>query len=170
MLLALVVSACLTLPAHSHIVDPFRAPPCDRCAGNRGLDLAVTAGQSVSAGLDGIVWFAGQVGGRNYVVVRAARNRRMRVTYGGLASIDVVKGQRLARGTSLGTSADALFFGVRIGDRYVDPLSLVARTSPSGFGPDSRDTDATAATDSRPSAVPRFRLTLGPAHHSLCAS
>ena len=166
MLASLVTAVCLVLPSGATVTDPFRAPPCDRCAGNRGLDLAVAAGQSVAAGLDGTVWFAGQVAGRNYVVVRAANDRRVRVTYGGLASIDVEKGQRLTRGTSLGASTDALFLGVRIGDRYIDPMMLTSRSATATTTPSGESGTAHPP----PVATPRFRITLGSAHGAMPAN
>ncbi|MFM7046363.1 MAG: peptidoglycan DD-metalloendopeptidase family protein [Actinomycetota bacterium] len=160
MFVSLVTAVCLVLPSGATVTDPFRAPPCDRCAGNRGLDLAVVAGQPVTAGLDGTVWFAGKVAGRNYVVVRAARDQRVRVTYGGLASIDVESGQRVARGTPLGVSTDALFVGVRIGDRYVDPMTLASR----GGAHAPPQSGEPGATHSDRAVIPRFRITLGTAH------
>ena len=80
MLLAAIATVCLAMPAHTHVIDPFRAPPCDRCAGNRGMELATSAGTDVRAATNGIVTFAGQVGGRNYVVVRASAETMPLVT------------------------------------------------------------------------------------------
>lgn len=159
-LLAFVASACLVLPSHSHVVDPFRPPPCDRCAGNRGLDLATTPGSAVGAGVSGTVTFAGQVGGRLYVVVRSAHDRRLRVTYGGLATVSVRRGERVAQGQPVGTTADTLFFGTRVGERYVDPLSLASRAG----------TGQTASAGSRVPAEPRFRITLVPVGWAACAT
>ncbi|MFZ9843947.1 MAG: murein hydrolase activator EnvC family protein [Ilumatobacteraceae bacterium] len=146
------------MPAHTHVIDPFRAPPCDRCAGNRGLDLATTAGTDVRAATNGTVTFAGLVAGRNYVVVRASADRRVRVTYGGLASVAVEQGQVVRTGESLGTASDTLFFGVRIGDRHVDPATFTrsAKATPAG------------AANETP-ARPRFRITLGTAPARACA-
>ncbi|MFM8417733.1 MAG: peptidoglycan DD-metalloendopeptidase family protein [Actinomycetota bacterium] len=145
MIAAFAVAACLVLPSGAQVVDPFRAPECDRCAGNRGLELAVVPDSPLAAGLSGVVTFAGQVGGRNYVVVRAASDARVRVTYGGLAAISVSRGDRVVRGEHLGRVATDLFLGVRIGERYVDPLTMVMNSAPGRHG----------------SAAPRFRVTLG---------
>ena len=151
---ALATTVCLVLPVHTHVVDTFRAPPCDRCAGNRGLDLATTPGQAVGAGTDGLVTFAGQVGGHNYVVVRTRADARLRLTYGGLATIAVRRGDAVALGDMLGYATDSLFFGVRRGERHVDPQPYVGR--PSGAWPESR-------------ARPRFRITLGAPPLGNCA-
>ena len=162
MLLAALTTLCLALPAHTHVLDPFRAPPCDRCAGNRGLDLATTPGTEVRVATNGTVTFAGLVAGRTYVVVRANADRRVRVTYGGLATLAVARGHAVAQGESLGTAADTLFYGVRVGDRHVDPLSFT-RASPESATP-------VATLAQAPLTVrPRFRITLGVAPARACA-
>ena len=152
--LAAVATVCLAMPAHTHVIDPFRAPPCDRCAGNRGVELATSAGTDVRVATNGVVTFAGQVGGRNYVVVRASADRRLRVTYDGLAALAVARGDAVSTGKSLGTTADTLFFGVRVGDRHVDPA------------PFTRAAPATNATPpaSRSGAVPDAPVQIGRAH------
>ena len=162
MLLAALTTLCLTLPAHTHVLDPFRAPPCDRCAGNRGLDLATTPGTAVRAATNGTVTFAGLVAGRTYVVVRANADRRVRVTYGGLATLAVARGHAVAQGESLGTAADTLFYGVRVGDRHVDPLSFT-RASPESATP------AASLAQAPLTVRPRFRITLGVAPARACA-
>ena len=153
------------MPAHTHVIDPFRAPPCDRCAGNRGMELATSAGTDVRAATNGIVTFAGQVGGRNYVVVRASADRRVRVTYGGLAALAVARGDAVSTGKSLGTAADTLFFGVRVGDRHVDPAPFTrAAPATNAASPASR---RGAAPDA--AVRPRFRITLGSAPAPACS-
>ena len=160
------------MPAHTHVIDPFRAPPCDRCAGNRGVELATSAGTDVRAATHGVVTFAGQVGGRNYVVVRASADRRVRVTYGGLAALAVARGDAVSTGKSLGTAADTLFFGVRVGDRHVNPAPFT-RAAP-GANATPHATNATPPA-SRSGAVPdapvrpRFRITLGSAPAPACS-
>jgi hypothetical protein len=156
MLLAIVTSVCLSLPAHSHTIDTFRPPPCDRCAGNRGLDLATTPGGAITAGLHGTVTFSGQVGGRLYVVVRSAHDRHLRVTYGGLAEVSVQRGQSVVRGQRVGIAAEVLFVGTRVGERYVDPRTFVDATR------------SNEPTEARPRAEPRFRITLVPVGRAAC--
>lgn len=166
MLLAFVASACLALPSHSHVIDAFRPPQCDRCAGNRGLELATNAGDAVRAGLTGTVTFSGRVAGRLYLVVRSSYDQRLRVTYGGLATVSVQRGDRVVRGQRVGTASDTLFFGTRVGERYVDPLSLVSRGNPEpGATSEPRDSSA-----QRRPAEPRFRITLVPLGWSTCAT
>ncbi|MFZ9191938.1 MAG: peptidoglycan DD-metalloendopeptidase family protein [Ilumatobacteraceae bacterium] len=135
-MIALVVAACLSLPANATVIDGFRAPSCPRCAGNRGIEYAF-ASPTVSAGAPGQVVFAGAVGGRNYVVLRHANDPRVRITYGRLATIAVQLGDEVQVGATLGQASGVLYLGVRVGRIYVDPQS------------------------SGSSATPRFRTTLG---------
>ena len=159
MLSTIALGVCLALPSNATVIDPFRAPECARCAGNRGIEYAVPANAVVRSGLRGEVVFVGMVANVRYVVVRASADPRVRVTYGGLADVVVVQGEELRRGDALGTmgesdargSGDArgiarLHLGVRVGDEYMDPL-VVARGS---------------------AAKPRFRVTLGRGPTSSC--
>ncbi|MFM2113110.1 MAG: hypothetical protein RL643_68 [Actinomycetota bacterium] len=159
MLSTIALGVCLALPSNATVIDPFRAPECARCAGNRGIEYAVPANAVVRSGLRGEVVFVGMVANVRYVVVRASANPQVRVTYGGLADVVVEQGEVLRRGDALGTmgesdargSGDArgtarLHLGVRVGDEYMDPL-VVARGS---------------------AAKPRFRVTLGRGPTSSC--
>lgn len=159
MLSTIALGVCLALPSNATVIDPFRAPECARCAGNRGIEYAVPANAVVRSGLRGEVVFVGMVANVRYVVVRASADPRLRVTYGGLADVVVTQGEVLRRGDALGTmgesdargSGDArgiarLHLGVRVGDEYMDPL-VVARGS---------------------AAKPRFRVTLGRGPTSNC--
>ena len=165
MLSTIALGVCLALPSNATVIDPFRAPECARCAGNRGIEYAVPANAVVRSGLRGEVVFVGMVAKVRYVVVRASADPRVRVTYGGLADVVVSQGEELRRGDALGTmgesdargsgdergSGDArgiarLHPGVRVGDEYMDPL-VVARGS---------------------AAKPRFRVTLGRGPTSNC--
>lgn len=160
-MLALVASVCLVLPSGASIVDAFRAPECERCAGNRGIEYAVVTGTPVVSGLRGSVTFAGHVAGRNYVVVRAAADSRVRVTYGGLATVSVARGDMLRTGDALGTAGATLHVGMRVGETYVDPRG-------SAHGGSGRAAPQSVA---KSAARPRFRVTLGtvPAPAQACA-
>ena len=115
MLSTIALGVCLALPSNATVIDPFRAPECARCAGNRGIEYAVPANAVVRSGLRGEVAFVGMVANVRYVVVE--------------------QGEVLRRGDALGTmgGSDArgtarLHLGVRVGDEYMDPL-VVARGS-----------------------------------------
>ena len=111
-------------PVDAPIVDHFRPPPAKWAAGNRGIDYETPAGTPVKAAEEGRVEFAGQVGGTLHVVVRHPDG--LRTSYSFLATITVVEGQTVARGTTVGIAGDSLHFGVRSGDTYIDP-ELVLR-------------------------------------------
>lgn len=147
---ALLTAICLVLPVGAPVLDPYREPACERCAGNRGIEFATRPGVTVTAGAGGVVTFVGPVGGRLYVVLRAAADSRVRVTYGGLAGVSVGTGDTVARGDPLGSAGDVLFVGTRVGERHVDPLTMAAR-------PERSD-----RTGPSPTALlrPRFPVTL----------
>jgi len=113
-------------PVRGKVVDGFRAPACQRCAGHRGVTIATTTGSPVRAVAPGVIVFVGQVARVQYVVEDIGRGAR--VTYGrlGLSSVDI--GATVFAGQSLGVSSDHLYLGVRIHGSYVNPLQFL------GFG------------------------------------
>lgn len=115
---------CLRPPVDAPVVDPFRAPACPYCAGNRGIEYAPSPGSAVVAAAAGTISFAGVVAGIRYVVVD--HDGRWRTTYGKLATIAVRVGVRVAAGDVVGTTTEALYFGLRDGDAYVDPAPSLA--------------------------------------------
>lgn len=121
------------VPAQAQVVDPFRAPACERCPGNRGVEFAVarTGGDgatAVKALRDGEVSFAGAVARTAYVVQRVAPG--VLITYGRLLRPAVERGNRVSRGDTIGWALDRLYIGVRIGGRYVDPRVGLAAAAP----------------------------------------
>ena len=119
-------------PVDGPVVRGFQAPAFAYGPGHRGIDFAATAGTPVRASGDGVVAFAGSVAGSLHVVV--AHNGNLRTTYAFLAGVSVSAGDRVTRGQVVGTAgatgpgheAGGLHFGVRLGDRYVDPQRLFA--------------------------------------------
>jgi hypothetical protein len=115
-------------PVDGPIVDRFR-PPADRYGpGNRGVDFRTAPGEYVRASGDGEVVFAGQVGGSRHVVVLHADG--LRTSYSYLATVDVRRGDRVRRGDPVGSAGYELHFGVRAGDRYLDPEPLLYGAEP----------------------------------------
>jgi len=122
-------------PVEGEITQAFRAPAFAYGPGHRGVDFAAALGTPVRAAADGIVAFAGSVAGSLHVVVAHDGGRTggaltaLRTTYAFLAGIAVREGDRLARGQVVGTAGSTgplheesgLHFGVRLGDRYLDP-------------------------------------------------
>lgn len=112
------------------VVAGFDPPDQPWGSGHRGVDLRGLPGQPVLAALSGTVAFAGSIAGRGVVVVDHGARR---TTYEPVLSW-VEVGQRILAGQPLGALAQAgshcapaacLHWGLREGERYLDPLSLV---------------------------------------------
>lgn len=118
-------------PVPGAVARPFVAPRSRYGAGHRGVDFAAAPGTAVHAANGGEVTFAGSVAGSLHVVV--AHSGGLRTSYSFLASISVRRGQTVARGEVVGTAGGddgehlgVVHFGLRVGDRYVDPMALFA--------------------------------------------
>lgn len=115
---------CLRPPVDVPIARPFDAPPCQWCAGHRGLSYSVPPGTPVRAAAAGTVTFSGIVVDVRYVVVRHADG--LLATYGGLDSTTLTQGATVAAGSTIGRSGRELYFGLRTGpDSYIDPQPLI---------------------------------------------
>lgn len=118
------------------VVERFEAPSTRFGPGHRGADFAAAPGSPVRAVGDGVVVFAGTVGNSLHVVV--AHPGGLRTSYSFLASTRVRKGDRVTRGQVIGVAggmgdnhaAGRVHLGLRIGDRYLDPLSLFRAVLP----------------------------------------
>jgi hypothetical protein len=119
-------------PVDAVVLDPYRAPSSTYGAGNRGLTYLTEPGTPVRAAADGVVTFAGPVGGELHVTV--AHPDGFRTTYSFLAAVAVTVGRPIVRGDVVGTAGEWLHFGVRLGVRlgevYVDPTPLLAVAPP----------------------------------------
>jgi hypothetical protein len=121
-------------PVPGAVVRPFSEPVNGFAAGHRGVDFAAASGTPVLAANDGTVSFAGNVAGALHVVVAHAGG--IRTSYSFLLRVDVAIGQHVHRGQVLGAAGGSgdghgpgvFHFGVRIGDRYVDPMLLFRPT------------------------------------------
>ncbi|WP_309135089.1 M23 family metallopeptidase [Cellulomonas sp.] len=112
----------------------FEAPPEPWAAGHRGVDLPAPAGARVLAPADGVVTFAGPVAGRGVVTVLHPDGRRSSLEP---LTPAVTAGDRVRAGDTLGTAADGghcvgtcVHWGVREGERYVDPWALLPGAGP----------------------------------------
>ncbi|CCH89785.1 Peptidase M23 [Modestobacter italicus] len=119
------------LPGSPTVTRAFEPPPTPYADGHRGVDLAGAAGTPVLAAGAGVVAFAGLVAGRP--VVSVVHPGGLRTTYEPVQPT-VAAGQAVARGTPLGLlvpghagcPAEAcLHWGLRRGEVYLDPLSLL---------------------------------------------
>jgi len=115
--------SCWRPPVSAPVADPFREPLCRWCPGNRGIEYAASAGDPITAVSAGEVTFSGTVAGRTYVVVRHPDGKR--ATYGNLADRLYAQGDVIATGAVVGHAAGAFHFGLRDGERYVDPAPFI---------------------------------------------
>lgn len=123
------VTVLRSAPVRGPIVDPWRPPPDPYAAGNRGIDVATKPGTVVLSPADGVVTFAGQVGGSRFVVVASPDG--IRITLGFLATVGVRTGQVVRRGQRVGTAGGSVHIGARVSDDgYVDPTPLFASGPP----------------------------------------
>lgn len=120
-----VAAQCWLPPVAGTVTDPFREPPCRWCAGNRGIEYRVAAQTVVRAVAAGHVVYSGTVAGVGYVVVRHADGRR--VTYGRLVERLVTRGDVVVARARIGRASGTFHFGLRDGDRYLDPAPLLGR-------------------------------------------
>lgn len=106
-------------------------PPAQKwLAGHRGIDLRVTAGETVYAATDAVVLYAGELAGRPLVSLEDSTGRRY--TYEPVEPCVAVDDE-VSRGDPIGTAlgghcagGNCLHFGVKDGpEGYVDPLRLL---------------------------------------------
>jgi murein DD-endopeptidase MepM/ murein hydrolase activator NlpD len=118
-------------PVSGPVIRGFLAPQDPYGPGHRGIDIATRFGTPVRAANDGIVAFAGWVGGALYVSVDHPDG--VRTTYSWLSSVGVRKGAAVRKGDIIAASGHGhpeipephLHFGARIGQTYLDPMLLL---------------------------------------------
>ncbi|MGW2327222.1 M23 family metallopeptidase [Streptomyces sp. NPDC001700] len=120
--------------ARPAVLRVWRPPPAPWAAGHRGVDLAARAGQPVRAAGTGRVSFAGPVAGRGVLTIELSGTGKppLRTSYEPVRAT-VARGARVAAGQVVGVveagpfhcAAGCLHWGLRRGDRYLDPLSLL---------------------------------------------
>jgi murein DD-endopeptidase MepM/ murein hydrolase activator NlpD len=117
--------------APHRVVRRFDPPPRPWLPGHRGADLAAPPATVIRAAGAGTVTYAGVLAGRG--VVSVAHPDGLRTTYEPL-TVTVRLGDAVAAGGALGTlapghpgcrQAACLHWGLRRGDRYLDPLALL---------------------------------------------
>jgi murein DD-endopeptidase MepM/ murein hydrolase activator NlpD len=113
------------------VVRPFAPPPKPWMPGHRGVDLAALPGATVRAAGAGWVRFAGQLAGRGVISIEHAGG--LRTTYEPVTAT-VRVGDRVTAGESIGQLlaghpgcpvVACLHWGLRRGDAYLDPLTLL---------------------------------------------
>ena len=96
-------------PVDAPVVDSFRPPTQPWSSGNRGLEYDTSRGDPVRASADGIVTFAGQVGGSLHVTVLHPDG--LRTGYSFLSRVLVSQGQAVRQGDLVGRAGDTFHFG-----------------------------------------------------------
>jgi len=123
------------LDPRPEVVRGFDPPRSAYSAGHRGADLRARVGQQVHAALEGEVVYAATLAGRGVVVVSHGATR---TTYEPVEA-SVHRGDRVATGEVVGTlqwsgshclPLACLHWGLRRGDAYLDPLTLVGGPRP----------------------------------------
>lgn len=117
------------LPLVGPAVRAFDPPGQPWLAGHRGVDLLGTEGTAVAAAMAGRVAFAGSVAGRGVVVVL---HGELRTTYLPVQPL-VEVGAVVSAGTVIGLLRSGhgcpgglcLHWGLKRGEQYLDPLSLL---------------------------------------------
>ena len=131
--LSLLLSLAATWPVPDpHVTRRFDPPPHPWLAGHRGVDLAAPPSTPVHSAAAGTILFAGTIAGRG--VVSVAHPGGLRTTYEPLTIGSLQVGNVVAAGEQLGMLAAGhagcpaeacLHWGLRRGDDYLDPLTLL---------------------------------------------
>lgn len=110
-------------PLERPVIDAFRRPVNPFAAGNRGLEYGSRPGDAIDSIGDGVVSFAGQVGGARYVTITHPDGLRSSYSY--LGRVEVVVGQSIRAGQRVGIAGVRPFhLGVRRDRIYLDPARL----------------------------------------------
>jgi hypothetical protein len=139
----------------------YRSAEATTSSTHRGTDISAEEGASVIAPLAGSVTFVGRVPAVGGGTVRAVTiaTAEGSVTLLPLSAASVSKGDSLAEGDAVGTLSESgdgssagahLHVGVKRGDLYVDPLSVLALpvAAPAGGGEGAGAADAVRAGSS----------------------
>ncbi len=122
-------------PGGAAILRGFDPPTEPWLAGHRGVDLAADPYSRVQAAATGTVAFAGPLNGRG--VVSIAHSDGLRTTYEPVAAL-VSVGASVIGGEVIGLlepltahcGRSCLHWGLRRGEDYLNPLSVLARSPP----------------------------------------
>ena len=118
-------------PVSGPVVRGFEPPPTRFSPGHRGIDIATDFGTPVRAPADGVVTFAGFVGGELFVTIDVGGGYL--ATSSWLAQRLVKRGDPVVAGEVVALSGRGhpevdtphLHFGTRLDGEYVDPVPLL---------------------------------------------
>lgn len=122
-------------PVTGPILRGFDPPDSPYGSGHRGIDIASLAGTTVIAPDDGVVTFAGPVGGRLFLTIDHGGG--LESTYSWLDALLVRRGDPVLPGTPVartgwghaGSPIPHLHMGAKLDDVYVDPLAYLGSLS-----------------------------------------
>lgn len=115
-------------PVDGPVIADFKAPPCEWCAGRRGVIFDSVPGEEVKSIVSGHVFFTGAVAGVRYLTVITGDG--WKVTYGRLdpsADFKWVRGDWVRAGDPVATAGDDLFLSLRRGKTPYDPARMFRR-------------------------------------------
>ena len=126
-------------PVVGPVVRAFDPPDSPYGAGHRGIDIGVPLGTTVVAPDDGVVSFAGPVGGRLFVTIDHGEGLTSTASW--LGFLLVRRKARVVRGQPVATTnwghpdliVPQLHFSVRLNGDYVDPMAYLEPASVSSF-------------------------------------
>lgn len=126
-------------PVSGPVIRAFDPPDSPYGTGHRGIDIAAPVGSAVVAPADGVVSFAGPVGGRLFLTIDHGNG--LQSTYSWLSQLLVRKGDRVLRGQPVATTGSGhpdapvphLHLGVKLDGTYVDPMVYLGPLSVGAF-------------------------------------
>jgi peptidase M23-like protein len=126
-------------PVTGAIVRGFDLPDDPYGPGHRGIDVAAAVGTVIIAPDDGVVTFAGKVGGRLFLTIDHGGG--ISSTCSWLSSVLVRKNDHVVRGQPVATTGwghpelpmPHLHFGVRSNGTYVDPMAFLGPVAVTGL-------------------------------------
>ncbi|MGJ5891575.1 M23 family metallopeptidase [Streptomyces niveiscabiei] len=135
LLLLLPPTTTWPVTPHPPILRPYTPPPTPYTAGHRGIDLSTPPGTPVRAISQATVTFAGRVAGRGVITLQLPTG--LHTTYEPVHPT-VTKGDKVEEGQLIGKvepngthcPTSCLHWGLKQGDTYLNPLSLLPRTQP----------------------------------------
>ena len=119
-------------PVIGPVLRGYEPPAGPYGPGHRGVDIGAVVGTPILAPADGVVSFAGKVGGQLFVTVDHGGG--LSSTYSWLSAALVHKNDAVIQGSVLGLTGTGhpgsitphLHFGVKLNGAYVDPFDLIS--------------------------------------------
>ncbi len=126
-------------PVSGPVLQPFDPPDTPFGSGHRGIDIGAAVGTTVLATSDGVVTFAGPVGGRLFLTIDHGGGLESRYSF--LGALMVRRNDVVTAGMPIASSGPGhagshvphLHLAVLLADEYRDPLDYLAPISVTSF-------------------------------------